>query len=90
MHSDPEAMGVVQHCEDRGIPVPGALSVVAYDDEVAGLFSPALTAVRPPRAWIGRAAVDLVLARWAEPGRPVHRVVVNPSLVVRDSTAAAG
>jgi DNA-binding LacI/PurR family transcriptional regulator len=90
VHSDPEAMGVVQHCEDRGIPVPGALSVVAYDDEVAGLFSPALTAVRPPRAWVGRAAVDLVLARWAEPGRPVHRVVVNPSLVVRDSTAAAG
>jgi DNA-binding LacI/PurR family transcriptional regulator len=87
VHSDPEAMAVVQHCEDRGVAVPGTLSVVAYDDEVAGLFSPALTAVRPPRAWIGRAAVDLVVARLADPGRPVHRVVVSPSLVVRDSTA---
>jgi DNA-binding LacI/PurR family transcriptional regulator len=87
VHSDPEAMAVVQHCEDRGVPVPGALSVVAYDDEVAGLFSPALTAVRPPRAWVGRAAVDLAVARLADPDRPVHRVVVSPSLVVRDSTA---
>lgn len=88
VHSDPEAMGIVQHCEERGVPVPGALSVVAYDDEVAGLFSPALTAVRPPRAFVGRAAVDLAVARLADPGRPVHRVVVSPSLVVRDSTAA--
>jgi len=88
VHSDPEAMGIVQHCEERGVPVPGALSVVAYDDEVAGLFSPALTAVRPPRAFVGRAAVDLAVARLADPGRPTHRVVVSPSLVVRDSTAA--
>ncbi|MBU5423436.1 substrate-binding domain-containing protein [Cellulomonas hominis] len=88
VHSDPEAMGVVQHCEERGVPVPDALSVVAYDDEVAGLFSPALTAVRPPRAWVGRAAVDLAVARLADPARPVHRVVVSPSLVLRDSTAA--
>jgi DNA-binding LacI/PurR family transcriptional regulator len=80
-------MAIVQHCEDRGVPVPGALAVIAYDDEVAGLFSPALTAVRPPRAWIGRAAVDLVVARLADPARPVHRVVVSPELVVRDSTA---
>jgi DNA-binding LacI/PurR family transcriptional regulator len=87
VHSDPEAMAIVQHCEDRGVPVPGALSVIAYDDEVAGLFSPALTAVRPPRAWVGRAAVDLAVARLADPARPVHRVVVSPGLVVRDSTA---
>lgn len=87
VHSDPEAMAIVQHCEDRGVPVPGALSVIAYDDEVAGLFSPALTAVRPPRAWVGRAAVDLAVARLADPSRPVHRVVVSPELVVRDSTA---
>jgi DNA-binding LacI/PurR family transcriptional regulator len=88
VHSDPEAMALVQHCEDRGLPVPGALSVIAYDDEVAGLFSPALTAVRPPRAWVGRAAVDLAVARLGDPERPVHRVVVSPALVVRDSTAA--
>jgi DNA-binding LacI/PurR family transcriptional regulator len=89
VHSDPEAMGVVQHCEERGVRVPDALSVVSYDDEVAGLFSPALTSVHPPRTWVGRAAVDLVLARRADPGRPLHRVVISPHLIVRDSTAPA-
>ncbi len=67
--------------------VPGDLSVVAYDDEVAGLFSPPLTAVRPPRRSIGRAAVRLVADRLADPDRPAHRVVISPSLRVRESTA---
>lgn len=87
VHADSEAMALVQRCEERHLAVPADLSVVAYDDEVAGLFSPPLTAVRPPRRSIGRAAVDLVLARLADPGRPTHRVVISPSLRVRESTA---
>lgn len=87
VHADAEAMAIVQRCEARGMSVPGDLSVVAYDDEVAGLFSPALTAVRPPRQSIGRAAVQLLAARLAEPGRPTHRVVISPSLRVRESSA---
>lgn len=87
VHADAEAMALVQRCEERHLAVPGDLSVVAYDDEVAGLFSPPLTAVRPPRRSIGRAAVDLVVARLADPGRPTHRVVISPSLRVRESTA---
>jgi len=87
VHADPEAMALVQRCEERGLSVPGDLSVVAYDDEVAGLCSPPLTAVRPPRRFIGRAAVGLVAARLADPGRPAHRVVISPALWVRDSSA---
>jgi DNA-binding LacI/PurR family transcriptional regulator len=87
VHADPEAVALVQHCEERHLSVPGDLSIVAYDDEVAGLFSPPLTAVRPPRGSIGRAAVRLVADRLADPGRPAHRVVISPSLRVRGSTA---
>ncbi len=87
VHADAEAMALVQRCEERHLAVPGDLSVVAYDDEVAGLFSPPLTAVHPPRRSIGRAAVDLLVARFADPGRPTHRVVISPSLRVRESTA---
>ncbi|MFD6134952.1 substrate-binding domain-containing protein [Isoptericola sp. NPDC060257] len=86
VHSDPEASAVVQEAMDRGLGVPGDLSVLSYDDEVAGLFSPALTAVRPPRAAVGHAAVDLLLKRLADPERPVHRVAISPRLVVREST----
>ena len=88
VHADTEAMALIQCCEKRGLSVPGDLSVVAYDDEVAALFSPPLTAVRPPRQSVGRAAVGLVAARLADPRRPTHRVVISPSLRVRESSAA--
>ncbi len=87
VHADAEAIALVQRCEERGLSVPRDLSVVAYDDEVAALFSPPLTAVRPPRQSIGQAAVDLVAARLADPGRPTHRLVISPSLRIRESTA---
>ena len=88
VHSDPEAMAFVDLALDRGISVPGDLSVVAYDDEVARLFTPALTAVSPPRAGVGEAAVQLLVQRIENPGRPSHRVQLDPQLIVRDSSAA--
>ncbi|GIH05507.1 LacI family transcriptional regulator [Rhizocola hellebori] len=87
VHADAEAVALVQHCEERHLSVPGDLSIVAYDDEIAGLFSPPLTAVRPPRRSIGRAAVRMLADRLLEPNRPAHRVVISPSLRVRESTA---
>ncbi|MBN9215406.1 MAG: transcriptional regulator [Microbacterium sp. SCN 70-200] len=88
IHSDPEAMAFIDIALNRGLAVPRDLSVVAYDDEVAQLFTPGLTAVSPPRAAVGAAAVDLLARRLEDPTRPVHRVTLNPSLNVRQSTAA--
>lgn len=87
VHSDPEAMAFTDLALTRGVAVPGELSVVAYDDEVAQLFTPALTAVSPPRASVGEAAVDLLVKRIADPERPVQRVLLSPRLIVRESTA---
>ena len=87
VHSDPEAMAFVDLALNRGISVPDDLSVIAYDDEVAELFTPALTAVSPPRGGVGQAAVDLLARRLEDPNRPVHRVVLSPTLNVRGSTA---
>jgi DNA-binding LacI/PurR family transcriptional regulator len=87
VHADAQAIALAQHCEDRHLAIPGDLSIVAYDDGVAGLFTPPLTAVRPPRRSIGRAAVRLVADRLADPGLPTHRVIISPSLRVRESTA---
>ncbi|HMR48450.1 MAG TPA: substrate-binding domain-containing protein [Arachnia sp.] len=89
VHSDPEAITVVEYALARGLSVPGDLSVIAYDDEVARLYNPALTAVSPARAAVGKAAVDLLMGRIAEPDRPAQRVVVSPSLNIRETTAPA-
>lgn len=88
VHSDPEAMAFVDLAFNRGISVPEHLSIIAYDDEVAELFTPALTAIAPPRVSVGEAAVDLLAARLADPTRATRRVVLNPRLKVRGSTAA--
>jgi DNA-binding LacI/PurR family transcriptional regulator len=90
VHSDPEAISLVERCQERGIDVPGDLSVLAYDDQVAALCDPPLTAVRPHREAIGRAAVELLVARLRDStgDRPTHRVVIGPRLVVRESTNA--
>lgn len=88
VHPDEEALAFADLALARGIRVPEDLSIIAYDDEVASMFTPALAAVRPPRIALGEAAVELLLRRIDDPTRPIHRVTVNPRLNVRDSTAS--
>lgn len=86
VHSDAEAVRVVQSAQERGLSIPGDLSVISYDDQVATLATPSLSAIRPPRRTIGRTATNLLAARLADPGRAPHRVQVSPQLTVRDSS----
>jgi DNA-binding LacI/PurR family transcriptional regulator len=88
VHSDPEAISLVERCQELGVKVPGDLAVVSYDDEVAELCDPPLSAVRPPKRAVGRAAFELLAARLrgSDPERPAHRVVIVPRLIVRGSS----
>ncbi|WP_199916464.1 substrate-binding domain-containing protein [Miniimonas sp. S16] len=90
VHADPEAIAIAQHAEDHGLVVPRDLSIVAYDDEVASLFSPPISAVRPPRRSVGETAVTLVASRLADPGRPTRRVIISPTLRVRSTSVPPG
>lgn len=90
VHSDPEALRILQNAEELGVDIPTDLSVISYDDQVAALSTPALSAMRTPRRTIGRTAVKLLAERLAEPARPMHRVQVSPTLVVRDSSGPPG
>jgi DNA-binding LacI/PurR family transcriptional regulator len=89
VHSDPEAFGIAQKAIELGLDVPGDLSVIAYDDVVANMASPALTAVRPSRETVAAIAVSRVLQRIADPSLPFTRTVVSPRLMVRESTGPA-
>ena len=77
---------MIERARDSGIAVPGELAVASYDDEVAAASDPPLTAVCPQKHRLGAVAAELALARLADaPGRPVHRVQLWPTLVVRES-----
>ncbi|AXK35260.1 DeoR family transcriptional regulator [Streptomyces armeniacus] len=104
LHGDEDALMLVQMLMDRGIRVPQDCSVVAYDDVVAALGSPPLTAVAPPKAAVGAAAAELLLKRLAEwpaappedtdpagaAAAPVRRVELLPELKVRGSVREPG
>jgi DNA-binding LacI/PurR family transcriptional regulator len=92
--SDAIALGVVRAVQDRGLRVPGDISVVGFDDNpVSRRTSPSLTTVRQDVDAKGRAAaaaltVAIERARTRPPGRGRH-LVLPTELVVRDSTAQA-
>lgn len=93
VHPDQLAVQLVQAAGESGVRVPEQLSVIAYDDEIAGLAETALTAVAPPKHAIGFAAIDACLRSiaHADPAVddfPAQRIRLLPVLRVRDSTVA--
>ena len=86
--NDRLARDLVGAAFDAGVDVPGALSVVGYDDtDLARALRPALTSVEQPRRDMGHRAFALVGSLLA--GDQVRHEVIEPRLVVRDSTTAA-
>ncbi len=82
--SDTQAMGVLKAARERGLSMPGQLAVIGFDDlEVAGLIG--LTTIHQPLEESGRVAVDLLLARLADPTRPPQRIRLPLSLVPRET-----
>jgi len=83
--SDVLAIGVLEAARERGIAVPGELSVTGFDDvPEAGRAVPPLTTVRQPHQQKGSEAVRLLLEAPA-----AASVVLPTELVVRASTAPA-
>ncbi|NUS05415.1 MAG: DeoR/GlpR family transcriptional regulator, partial [Nonomuraea sp.] len=66
VHNDEDALSLVRHLGAAGVDIPGEVSMVAYDDEVATFCSPSLTAVAPPKMEVGRCAVDMLIRRVTE------------------------
>ncbi|MFC1443758.1 substrate-binding domain-containing protein [Streptacidiphilus sp. N1-10] len=89
VHSDQEAILLVQRLRSLGVRVPEDLSLIAYDDEVAALAEVPLSAVAPPKFEVGRTAAAALLDRLGSPtDLPVRQTVLQPRLLVRDSTGA--
>jgi LacI family transcriptional regulator len=89
--NDEMAVGAMRAAEERGLRIPGDLSIVGFDDvEKTEIVRPALTTVRQPLAEMGRMAVSL-LTRLIE-RQPIEamRVELATKLIVRESTASPG
>jgi DNA-binding LacI/PurR family transcriptional regulator len=89
--NDIAAIGAIRALKDAGLSVPGDVSVVGFDDiQSAAYATPSLTTVRQPLAEMGKRGAQMLLERIAsrENGFPAE-IVMEPTLIVRESTATA-
>ncbi len=86
--SDVLALALVVAARERGLDVPGDLSVTGFDDSpLAVLASPPLTSVRVDYAEFGEAAAGALLAAIGVAAAPDYAPAA-PELILRASTAA--
>lgn len=86
--NDQMALGLIHGLAERGISVPGDISIVGFDDlPEAKHFLPPLTTVRQDFRALGERSVEVLLA--ALEGRQLdRRSIIAPRLIIRGSTAA--
>lgn len=71
----------------NGIAVPARVAVTGFDhtDEAIDPSLPAISTVQVPREGLGSRAVELLLARIADPARPLEKTMLRGELLLRES-----
>jgi DNA-binding LacI/PurR family transcriptional regulator len=86
--NDPMAVGALAALRSRGLSAPADVAVVGYDNSpLAAYRYLSLTSVDPHNREIGAEAARTLLIRLADLDGVPRRALIEPSLVVRSSTA---
>jgi DNA-binding LacI/PurR family transcriptional regulator len=86
--NDQMALGILRALDEAGRRVPDDISIVGFDDiPEARFFSPPLTTVRQDFHELGRQSFKLLLGEIDASQRSSVRVIVEPELRIRASTA---
>ncbi len=87
-YNDLSAIGAIRAFKEAGLQVPDDISVIGFDDiQAAAYNSPSLTTVRQPLFKMGWTAADILLGRLENQNENPSEVAVEPSLIVRESSA---
>jgi DNA-binding LacI/PurR family transcriptional regulator len=85
--NDIYAIGAIRALQDVNLRVPADVSVIGFDDIMAAAYTlPRLTTIRQPLAEIGRIATQSLLNLIHGTLAPREEIVVEPKLIVREST----
>jgi LacI family transcriptional regulator len=88
--NDISAIGAIRALQDANVRVPADVSVIGFDDIRAAAYTlPRLTTIRQPLAELGRIATQSLLNRIHATAVPPNQILVEPELVIRESTGPA-
>jgi DNA-binding LacI/PurR family transcriptional regulator len=84
------AIGVMKALREQGLKIPGDVSVTGHDNiNLSDFLFPALTTLAVPRDRIGRLAFRTLVQEGGDSVSPGSELLIEPQLLVRDSTALA-
>ena len=87
--NDLSALGAIDAAGERGLDVPGQLSVIGFDNiDQAKDHRPPLTTIHVHKTWMGTIGVRRLLERVRDPDMPKTTTTIATQLLVRQSTTA--
>jgi DNA-binding LacI/PurR family transcriptional regulator len=89
--NDISAFGAIRALHEEGLRVPHDVSVIGFDDVLSAPFGiPSLTTIRQPLREMGKMGAESLIKRINHPKASYpQQVIVEPELVIRESTAMA-
>lgn len=89
--NDMMALGFLDYCKSVNFSIPEHLSIVGFDDIVfSKLKGIELTTVSQHGKEMGEKAAELILRRIQTPDAEYKKIILDPTLIVRNSTAPWG
>jgi GntR family transcriptional regulator of arabinose operon len=88
-YNDTIALGLFEFCRERGLNVPGELSIVGIDDSrLATICAVPLTSVRHPHQQLGELAAETLVSALGAASPAMAGRLFEPALVRRSSAAS--
>lgn len=85
--NDQLAAGLMKYCVENKIEIPSEFAIVGIDNtDLSSLMRPTLTSIDLHAEQRGAIAAQLMLERLSDPARPTQKIIVEPTLVIREST----
>jgi LacI family transcriptional regulator len=87
--NDAVAFGVMHGLQKARLEPGRDISVIGCDDvSDASIWVPPLTTIHNQHIEMGRLAAEMLMRRISDPGQPTRRIILEPRLVVRETTQA--
>ena len=87
--NDYMAAGAMRRIKEAGLSIPKDVSIMGYDDvDIAGVVTPSLSSVKQPLDKVGELAAEELIRLVEGKETNVHKILLKPEIIKRQSCAA--